>query len=51
MEGLFQAEDALEAVRFVDHRQAGTLLDQQENWVGGVRSAGADPLGGVVALD
>ena len=36
-EGLFQAEEVLEAAYFVDHRQAGTLLDQQQHRVGSVR--------------
>ena len=48
---MFQPEDALEAARFVDHRQAGTLLDQQEHWVGRVRPANADPLCGAADLD
>jgi hypothetical protein len=50
-EGLFQAEEVLEAARFADHRQAGTLLDQQEHRVGSARPANPDPLGGAAGLD
>ena len=50
-EGLFQAEQVPEAARFVDHRQAGTLLDQQQHRVGSVRPAKADPLCGIAGLD
>jgi hypothetical protein len=36
-EVLLQPEEAAVAARFVDHRQAGPLLDQQERRVGPVR--------------
>jgi len=50
-EGLFQPEDVPEAGRFVDHRQAGTLLDQQQHRVRRVRPANADPLCVAAGLD
>ena len=50
-EGLFQPQDVPEAACFVDHRQAGTLLDQQQHRVGRVCPANPDPLGGAAGLD
>ena len=49
-EGLFQPQEVPEAARFVDHRQAGTLLDQQQHRIGRVRPANPDPLRGAAGL-
>ncbi len=50
-EVLFESEEVLEAARFVHHRQARTLLDQQEHGVGRVDPPNADPLGRVTQMD